>query len=147
MMLDYSIRRKLIVRKIFILVTIVGLYIFNANQSAIPSSAQLEYDRWLAAVVIDTDMSLSVTVKSSDGEYALDSKSSARYKLLRILELMREARLFDNPEQDEKNTFEIEVRGGQKTFTVSLHPSQIQNNLQARLMLKLLSEYRTDAKS
>ncbi|MDC0358421.1 hypothetical protein OAO01_06360 [Oligoflexia bacterium] len=145
-----------------VIVTIaVVLYVYNSNLGPQKSAMQREYETWLQGTEVDLfyrrsskEATPRITIKllsslpTMPGTWTLalspknDSKSM-RDKIIRILQLVREADLFarkDRPQQlDQMLTFVIEGSG--KTFQSYIFKDDTKSNVRLQTLMRLFKIY------
>lgn len=139
-------------------------YFINSNQPAPKNPRQVAFDSWLQPVQLGLQSAngerptsarpISLQFVSSYPEFPAEWKLLADgaddrdRKVLRILELAREGEVFAlPPPPGNQPSMSLSVTRDDTAFTARFTRAQIEGNLQAQAMLKLLEVYSAEAQT
>ena len=140
-------------RVLFALFALTLFITFNIVHFSNRSGRQLEFDSWLGQIEQsqnDTQVfSVPVTLSlSSDGSSSWELRSGSaeqNEQIVRILQLAREARLFEGGSLSASTAgIQFLVKSGEREFRAALKEDAVEQNLQARNLLKLFEIYSTN---
>jgi hypothetical protein len=139
-------------------------YFINSGQPAPKDPRQIAFENWLQPVQLSlqdktgerstSTQPISIQFVSSYAEFPAEWKLIADgaedrdRKVLRILELAREGEVFAlPPPPGNQPSMSLNVARSDKAFTARFTRTQIEGNLQAQAMLKLLEVYAAEAQT
>ncbi len=138
------------------------LYIVNREVPVTKSESQTQYETWLQDTESKTqtslnnealpDITLTVipeksTLPSSEQLLTANNIAHGRDRILRLLQLIKEAGLYDFQTDiltTKPGDIILKIQSPEKTFTLKFRPRDVEANVKASLMLKLFDEYSKD---
>lgn len=148
--------RAPLIKALFICFVLLLISLVNLNYRPAIDKQQKNFDNWVSSLVSqhrgdNKDLNVTVEVEAIDGNgsklwrllAAPEYISST--KLIRILTLAKEARLFSDGGQypPDKNQLHVNIRfsSGNQEFQVSLNQEAVSKRIQTTTMLALMREY------
>lgn len=140
------------------LLTVLFLIVFNLNHRTGPSKAQQEFDLWANTIVSGESNAgtalpsfrLEIISGESQAKWILapDGTQKTGERILRLLELSKEADVFSVSENDAAKTKDQAVRVGieasERQYSMVFNKETVKNNLKIGLLLRLIKEYGSD---